>query len=150
MQVCSAWKSTLPYLFLLSSRVSIPGHHSSSRDVQPALNSSVGMLRDGARADTGVLGACEVVRVFLILELGCVLGFSSPVTRLFLVFSSVLPPVSGFVRLLKLLLRLKVLMLELLDQRYHDQTCVGIFMSTRLYSMMADILPTANNLMQIV
>ena len=142
--------SNLPYLFLLTSRVSIPGHHSSSREIQPALNSSVGMLRDGARADTGVLGACEMVRVFLILELGCVPGFSSPVTRLFLVFSSVLPPVSGFVRLLKLLLRLKVLMLELFDQRYHDQTCVGMFMPTRLYSVMADILPTANNLVQIV
>ena len=141
MQQCSVWKSTSPYLFLLSSRVSIPGHHSSSREVQPALNSSVGMLRDGARADTGVLGACEVVRVFLILELGCVLGFRSPVTRLFLVLSSVLHPVSGFARLLKLLLRLKALMLELFDRMYIHQTCFGTFMPTRLYSVMANILP---------
>ena len=113
MQPRSAWKSTAPHLFLLSSRVSIAGHHSSSREVQPALNSSVGIFRDGARADTGVLGTCKVVRAFLILELGCVLGFRSPETRLLLVLSSVLPPVSGFVRLLKLFLRLKVLMLEL-------------------------------------
>ena len=106
------------------------------------------MLRDGARADTGVLGACEVVRVFLILELGCVLGFRSPVTRLFLVLSSVLPPVSGFVRLLRLLLRLKALMLS--DQMDHHRTWVGIFMPARLCSVMADIVPTANDLMQIV
>ena len=44
------------------------------------------------------------------------LGFRSPETRLLLALSSVLPPVSGFVKLLKLLLRLKVLMLELSDQ----------------------------------
>ena len=112
MRLCSIGDSPAPHLFLLSSRVSIPGHHSSSREVQPALNSSVGMFREGARADTGVLGACEVVLVFLILEVGCVLGFRSPETRLFLVLSSVLPPGSGLVRFLKLLLRLKVLMLE--------------------------------------
>ena len=87
----------------------MPGHHSSSSDVQPARNSSSGSLRDGALAETGVLGLCAVLFALLLLLLGCTLGSDSFDERLVLLLVSALGLHSGLVGDCKLLLRPKLL-----------------------------------------
>ena len=86
------------------------GHHSSSKDVQPALNSSSGSFRDGALAESGVLGLWGVLLSFLALLLGCKLGSDSLDERFVLTLPSVLGLHSGLIEDCKLLLRLRPLM----------------------------------------
>ena len=106
------WKSAC--LFLVASRDSLPGHHSSSKDVQPALNSSSGSFREGALAETGVLGLEAVLLAFAFLLPVCVLGSVSPEVPLALVMllpSALVFVLSGLEFVCRLLLRLEVLIM---------------------------------------
>ena len=99
-------------LFLVASAASFPGHHSSSSEVQPALKSSVGSFREGALAETGVLGLCTALFALLVLTLGWTVGSASSEVPLALRVPLLSALVPGLAIVLKLLLRLKVLMMQ--------------------------------------